>query len=77
MLHKRTSEAVQLFKEGVHAAYFGDVDEMIEKIKYYLANTAARERIQKSGYLECHRCHSMDNRVQQILSTIENDIAQG
>ncbi len=70
MLHQRTKEATDLFKEGVHAAYFQGVSELAEKIGYYLANPDERERTRRDGHLECVRCHCMDRRAEVILETL-------
>jgi spore maturation protein CgeB len=74
MLHKRTPEALGLFSEDLHAAYFGNTEEMIAKVKHYLTNSSERETIRQNGCLECHRNHSMDNRVYEILRFIDQDL---
>lgn len=70
MMHERTEEALALFEEGVHASYFNGVDELVQKIRYYLSNSSEREKIRKEGHLECIRSHCMDRRAEFILDRL-------
>jgi len=58
MLAERTVEHLLLFREGVEAEFWGDLEELVDKVKYYLAHPEearaigqrGRERCLKSGY---------------------------
>jgi len=45
MLAERTDEHLRLFTEGVEAEFFGSKEELLDKVKYYLKNNDARQRI--------------------------------
>lgn len=68
MLHERSDEACEIFKEGVEAEYFGSLEECEAKILYYLKHDAARARIAKQGYARaCRFDLSYDARVKVLL----------
>lgn len=50
MLHERSDEVMNLYKEGTEAEFFGTFQEMREKINYYLAHSEERKKIANAGY---------------------------
>jgi len=68
MLHERTEEAMSYFEEGKECAFFDDAEDLVAKIRYYLAHederraiaAAGRQRALKSGY-------SYDDRVAAVI----------
>jgi len=84
MLHPRTREVQELFAEGREIACFGSVEELAEKIDYYLAHPEKREAIARAGHLRCVPAYSYDRRMAEILDyhsercgrTGENALAQ-
>ena len=55
MLAERTDEHRELFEEGREAEFFGDDDELLDKIRFYLARPALREAIARAGLERCVR----------------------
>ncbi len=67
MLHQRNSEVLELYRENEEIACFDSVEELAEKIDFYLAHPAERERIARAGRLRCVPAYSYDNRMAEIL----------
>jgi spore maturation protein CgeB len=53
MLAERTVEHQEYFAEDREAVYFDTLDELVDKIRYYLHHDAARTRIAAAGYRRC------------------------
>ena len=71
MLAERTDEHLRLFEEGREAAYFSSHNELVDKIRYYLANESERARIARAGYERCIRDgYSFDNRIREIVERL-------
>jgi spore maturation protein CgeB len=68
MLAERTEEHQALFREDVEAAYFGSNEELVAKVRYYLANDAERGRIAKAGRQRClDNGYSHASRLEAVL----------
>ena len=67
MLHERTPELLESYKEGKEVACFGSAEELADQIQYYLAHPAEREAIARAGHAHCVPAYSYDNRVGEIL----------
>ncbi len=61
----------KLFKDGKHLVTYKTLDEMVEKIKYYLEHDKEREKIAKTGYEEFIKKHKYSDRIQTVLRIIE------
>jgi hypothetical protein len=71
MLAERTDEHLALFREGVEAEFFGSLNELVDKTRYYLEHPAERQRIALAGLRRCHESgYSNDERFKVILSQI-------
>lgn len=55
MLAERTEEHRMYFREDVDASYFSSFQELLDKIRFYLAHDEVRTRIAQSGYERCLR----------------------
>jgi hypothetical protein len=71
MLADRTDEHLELFTEGAEAEYFGSDDEYIDKLRYYLANEDARERVARAGHARCMSSgYSYDERIRAVMKVL-------
>ncbi|HEY3323858.1 MAG TPA: glycosyltransferase [Planctomycetota bacterium] len=72
MLSQYSDDLNSLFQEGVEAEYFRCKEEMLDKIRFYLANDDARKRIAAAGRARLLRDgHEALDRVRQILAAYE------
>jgi spore maturation protein CgeB len=55
LLADRTDEHRELFEEGTEAEYFGDEQELVDKLRFYITHAAVRERIAIKGHERCLR----------------------
>ena len=60
----------EFFQDGVHLATYQEADELLDKLRFYLAHEAARERVAAHGREEVVAHHTYVLRMQEILSTI-------
>lgn len=77
LLAERTDEHLNLYKEGVEAEFFGSVEELKEKLQYYLDNDNDNERraIAEAGHQRCKTSqYSNTDRLRYILSQVLENI---
>jgi spore maturation protein CgeB len=67
MLHERSAEVLGLYREGKEIECFSSLQELAEKIDYYLAHAEERLAIARAGHLRCVPAYSYDNRMAEIL----------
>lgn len=67
MLHQRNREVLELYRENEEIACFESVEELAEKIDYFLAHPEERKAIARAGHERCVPAYSYDNRMAQIL----------
>lgn len=69
MLHERTTEAAALFEDGRDCVMFSDDRDLVDKVRFYLANVEERNAIAKAGRQRCiDSGYSTDDRVRVIIS---------
>ncbi len=76
MLHERNEEVRELFEEEKEVVCFASVDELGEKIDYYLKHESERDAIARAGYERCMRSeYSYDDRMRELIGTILKESA--
>jgi 2-polyprenyl-3-methyl-5-hydroxy-6-metoxy-1,4-benzoquinol methylase len=61
----------ELFRSGVHLETYREADELIDKIRYYLAHDDVRERIAAAGRAEALAHHTYRHRMEVILQRVQ------
>lgn len=68
MLAERTSEHIQLFKEGEEADFFNSDEELLDKCKYYLTHEDERQKIAAAGRQRClDSDYSNEGMIRKVL----------
>lgn len=62
------------FERGREIVDYRDVDDMLEKIRYYLSHDAEREAIARNAYRRVMREHRIGDRLRQAGEIIERNI---
>ncbi len=71
LLHERTEEVQEYFEEDKEIACFDSLEELIDKIRYFLKNERERKQIAHAGYERCIRENGLSNRAQVIIDHFE------
>ncbi len=61
------------YRIGEEIAVYESVDQMIEKVRYYLRHEEEREEIAQRGYERTLREHRMEQRFQRIFDRLKHD----
>lgn len=69
LLTNRIPHIEELFEDGKHLVLYDNLDDMVEKAKYYLDHDEEREKIAQEGYEEVIKKHTIQARVDVILKT--------
>lgn len=67
-LGQATQGVTSLLMAGDHCAWYTDLDSCIERIDYYLKNSATRERVRRQGQHFVSEYHTFDQRIHNLLS---------
>ena len=68
MLAERTDEHLQLFAEGAEAEFFSDDQELLQKVRHYLAHPEERFRVARQGLQRClQSAYSYRERLRDVL----------
>jgi hypothetical protein len=72
MLAERTSEHLQLFREGIEAEFFEGDEELVSKVKFYMCNDNERLKIARAGFQRCINSGYSDlHTVKKILKAAD------
>jgi len=72
VLSTRTKEVLEFFKEGKEIECFSTINELKEKINYYLEHEKERKKIAKAGYERLRKSgYTYENRAKKILKIFE------
>ena len=63
-------EIEQFFALDKEIVCFSDEDELVEKVRYYLAHDPAREKIRVAGRERALADHTWQKRFQQLFTTL-------
>lgn len=78
LLADRTEEHREFFDEGREAEFFGDDDEFLDKVSFFLRHESARDRIARAGRERCLRSgYSYDDRLRTVLDHLPPSIVAG
>ena len=61
----------ELFRDGVHLATYCEHTDLLDKLAFYLAREATREKIAAAGRAEAIARHTYGHRMEQILRTAD------
>lgn len=72
LLAENTTDHRELFIDGREAVLFSSIDELVEKISFYLVNEISREKIAHAGYEKITKKgkNTYRDRVEQIIATV-------
>ncbi|MDI6785870.1 MAG: glycosyltransferase [bacterium] len=60
----------EFFEIGKEVVVYTDIEDLIEKIRYFLKNDEERERIKEEGYRRVLKEHTYENRFEKIFEAI-------
>lgn len=73
MIAERSDVHEQLFKENEEAVFFSTKEELLEKVKYYIAAHGERRKIAENGYRRCVESkYDHRSRMESVINTIMN-----
>jgi spore maturation protein CgeB len=73
MLSEYSDDLATLFAEGIEAEYFRTVDELVDKVRYYLKHEDLRSRIARKGYERVWKDgHDVRSRMKQFARQVLN-----
>jgi|LQYC01.1.fsa_nt_gi hypothetical protein len=74
MLAERTNENLELFEEGKEAEFFSSDEELLEKVRFYLAHPEERNRIAAAGRERCMKSgYSNQERLKAIFKILTSN----
>jgi spore maturation protein CgeB len=72
MMAERTLAHQEAFVESAEAEYFSSADEIVDKVRYYLAQESDRLRIAEAGHQRClNSGYSNHSRMSRVVDKIK------
>jgi len=71
MLHERTDELLEIFREDESVACFANVDELVKQIQRFMGDASCRAHVAEAGAEVVRAGHSWDHRIAAILERHE------
>lgn len=71
MIHERTEEVLEIFKEGDSVECYESAEELIDKIKYYLSHENLRQKIADKGHEIVWKFHKSDDRAKEMIDKLK------
>jgi spore maturation protein CgeB len=66
LMTENTPDLNDKFKDGEEVVSYDSLDDLIDKINYYLGHDAERERISRNGQKACLERHGYDKRIRDF-----------
>ena len=77
LLCQRTADMEQLFRPGIEADYFSDANELVEKVRHYLAHPDEQARIAAAGHARVHSAgHDITSRMREVEGILAAALAR-
>lgn len=66
------SDVTKLFEIDKEITIFKNEEELVEKVRYYLAHETERKHIARAGWERVQRDHTLDKRIHEITTLLRN-----
>nr|WP_308647538.1 glycosyltransferase [uncultured Agathobacter sp.] len=73
LLTNYQSEMEEYFKSGVEYDYYGDMQELEDKVKFYISHTEERQRIAEAGYEKVGKLFNYNLRLDEIMRLVKEN----
>jgi 2-polyprenyl-3-methyl-5-hydroxy-6-metoxy-1,4-benzoquinol methylase len=67
----------EMFRDGVHLATYQDAEDLLDKVRFYLAREGVRERIAAAGRQEVLARHTYRHRMETLLTQVAKGMPSG
>lgn len=74
LLSNEQEEIHSLLKPGEHLECFASSEELIDKTLFYLKHEDARQKIARQGQQYIYSAHTVEHRIDKLLSTLKQNI---
>lgn len=63
-------EIAEFFEDGKDLVMYSGMDDLLEKVEYYLTHENERKEIAENGYRKVMKEHALNDRMQEILNLV-------